>query len=193
MQEKQRSGRAGVRRGPQGGPAEAEGQEQGAACWPQPLQAEGGRPRGTHPEEAVESQEHQGAWGRPARAAGRQCRRQGDAQVPGPVGSGCGTRGRQVVRLSAAPGTAGPGHGSWSVGDPGRAPRRGSRGGRPCPEPSPAALCGAPGKKEAVGPIPERGLKIAPVPAAGAFLQADLEGLSGLQQAHMARDGSLEN
>lgn len=174
VQEKQRSGRAGVCHGPQGGPAEAESEEQGAACRPQPLQAEGGRPRGTHPEEAVQSQEHQGAGGRPAHAAGWRWRQQGDAQVPSPVGGGPGTRGRQVGPRAAA-GTAGPrrpsepGGGLWSVGDPGTASPPGQPGGR---RPCPAAPCGATrttGKKEASGYIPERGLKIAPLPAGGGF------------------------
>ena len=39
MQEEQQSGRPGICCGPQGGPAEAEGQEQGATHWPQPLPA----------------------------------------------------------------------------------------------------------------------------------------------------------
>lgn len=125
VQEEQWTGRAGIRHGPPGGPAEAKGQEQGAACWPRPLQAQGGRPRGAHPEEAVPSQEHQGAWGSPARG---QRRRQGDPQVPGPGSGGHGTEGRQVVGVTATAWTsavvprglgrrqwAEPGQGSWRV------------------------------------------------------------------------------
>lgn len=69
MQEEQQSGRPGICCGPQGGPAEAEGQEQGAAHWPQPLPAKGGHPRGSYPEETVTSQECQGIWDGPAPTA----------------------------------------------------------------------------------------------------------------------------
>lgn len=136
VQEEQWAGRAGVRCGPQGGPAEAEGQEQGAACWPQPLQAEGARSGGTHPEEAVPSQGHQGAWGSPARTAGGRRRQQGDAQVPGPGSGGRSAGGRQVGGVSAPARTSAavprglgeradglrrpsePGQGSWRAPDP---------------------------------------------------------------------------
>lgn len=98
VREEPRAGRAGGHRGPQGRPAEAHGEEQGAAGWSWPL------PRGACPEEAVPSQEHQGVRGSQTPPAGRPRGRRGDAQVPGPACRGHGARGRQVTDAIATQG-----------------------------------------------------------------------------------------
>lgn len=69
-------------------PTEAEGQEQGAAHWPQPLPAEGGHPRGSHP-------------GRSCHEA-KNAKASGAARHPQPDG---GIGGREAPKFPAQPTT----------------------------------------------------------------------------------------
>ena len=84
--------------------------------------------------------------------------------------------------------------GVW--GTRGQPPRWGSRGGGGGGAPGPAAPWGATKAPERNGPMEQarKGGKKRPLcRLEAAFLLADLEGLSGLQQAHVSRDRSLEN